>query len=385
MRFVKRDSVQPGIGLGPTVGDYALDVATIQTDLETTRYATLQQSIATAQISSRVASVEPPPPTVLPVTILTHETFPSVETLDTVFSVTPEVHLETVEGIAAYNSTSKVVIDIEYPPYVQNGWSGAVGVVAGTGTAIGDGAANTAAWETAVTEWGAQSRIVTSFDFGTFTDWFIPSEDELLEIYNNLAVLPNLDADITAGNVVWLCSSSEAPNPDDATKLVAVNMTDGTTDTVLKLNQAAVEAGGSQYGFVPVRAFDSTAGSFAVGDPGPGGGVVFYDHGFDDTWGRYLEVVDAVDGAWWYDLTDYNTFDADERFYPSGVLDAYPYDGSGIWQVTANAGVCTFPNVGIPDALIYTDEIILQMQSRLTSSGILGPVEQVVISTLTAP
>lgn len=377
--------MQPGVALGPAVGDYSLDVSTIRTDIESTQYATLQQSVANIQLTARVQAVEPPPAAAPPVTSLSYTTFPTVETLDVVFVDTPTVSLDTDSGVATYNSTSKCVIDITYPAYLKNGWSGAVGVVAGTGTAIGTGAANTTAWEAAVTEWGSQSRIVRSLDFGTFTDWFIPSQDELIEIYNNLAVLPNLDADVTAGNIVWLCSSSEAPAPDDATKLVAVNMTDGTTEDVLKLDQTDVNDGSSQYGFVPVRAFDSTSGSFSVGDPGPGGGVVFYDHGFDDTWGRYLEVIDAVDGAWWYDLTDYNTFDADERFYPSGVLDGYPYDGSGLWRVTADTGVCTFPLVGIPDALFYVDEVILQMRARLESSGILGPVRQVVVSTLAAP
>jgi hypothetical protein len=36
---------------------------------------------------------------------------------------------------------------------------------------------------------------------------------------------------------------------------------------------------------------DSTAGGYNIGDPGPGGGTVFYDAGSQQSWGRYLEAA----------------------------------------------------------------------------------------------
>jgi hypothetical protein len=545
--------------MGPSLGNYALDIPASQ---DSSAYATFLASKANEQVliaEQRVTVLEPPTIVPQPVTSLDYSSFPSVEDKDAVFTVTPVVRLKSGDSVADQNGGTLTALDVTYRPFMDNAWTGAVGTVVGTFNAPGAGAYNTPAWEAAVTEWGAHSRIVLSFDFDSLTDWYIPSVDELSEIYTNLASFPNLTQAITDTLLTVACSSSEAASPNDDTDVKTVDMTDGTVANALKLNQTTVQAGGSQgaiipvraqnhdtvvsvgdagealdtvvfyvdlclqNGFsdsagtavgtddligdgpanqtawttavteplaqcnivdgltfgskndwfipshdelieiynnlasfptldaavtaaeldivcssseadapdddtelktvefstgvtvntvnkltladvdagtpqgavIPVRAIDNSVGAFVVGDAGPGGGIVFYDAGSQQTWGRYLEAVDgwwralealdSVDGAWHYDLTEYLSFDADERFYPAGALNFYPYDASGNWRVYPTAGVCTFSDVGIASTLWFVEEMVLSMQARTVSSSLQGPLRKVVVSGLAAP
>lgn len=42
-----------------------------------------------------------------------------------------------------------------------------------------------------------------------------------------------------------------------------------------------------------------TVGDYTVGDTGPGGGIVFYDAGSEQSWGRFLEAGPQLDGTEW--------------------------------------------------------------------------------------
>lgn len=279
---------------------------------------------------------------------------------------------------------------------MQTGFSGSAGTAVGTGDLIGDGPTNQTAWVAAVTDVNAHCNVVDGLSFGSKTDWFIPSHDELIEIYDNLVSFPNLDAAVTAAELDIVCSSSEADAPDDDTDLKTVEFSTGTdTNTVPKLTLADRDNGDLQGAVIPVRAIDDSVGSFSVGDTGPGGGIVFYDAGSQQTWGRYLEaidgwyrcfeVIDATEGSWYYDRTQYLVNDINDQFHPDDEFENPPYLNTSIYEVYPSAGICTFPNIGISQDLFYVEEAVVGMNAALVFGALVGGRQVVVASTLAAP
>ena len=131
--------------------------------------------------------------------------------------------------------------------------------------------------------------------------WFLPSKDELKLMHDKKAVIGGFSADY------YYWSSSE----DDANIAWAQSFNNGSQRYSEKY---------SNYYVRPVRAFFGTTsatntptttpsaipgkcvegGICSVGQTGPGGGVVFYDAGSIQPWGRYLEAAPAdykVNGA----------------------------------------------------------------------------------------
>ena len=279
---------------------------------------------------------------------------------------------------------------------MQTGFSGSAGTAVGTGDLIGDGVTNQAAWVAAVTAVNAQCNVVNGLSFGAKTDWFIPSHDELIEIYNNLADFPNLDAAVTATELDIVASSSEADSPDADTDLKTVEFSTGAnTNTVPKLTLADRDNGDLQGAVIPVRAIDDSVGSFIIGDAGPGGGIVFYDAGSQQTWGRYLEaidgwyrayeVIDEEHGAWYYDRAEYLTTDINEQFHPDNEYENPPYQDTGIYEVYAAGGVCQYPNIGVAQDLFYVEEAVVPLNAAYINNSLVGANRIVVVSTLSAP
>lgn len=279
---------------------------------------------------------------------------------------------------------------------MQTGFSGAQGVVVGTGDLIGDGVANQALWIVEVTDVNAHCTVTKNLTLNSMSDWFIPSHDELIEIYNNLADFPNLDAAVTATELDIVCSSSEADAPDDVTDVKTVEFSTGTdTNTVPKLTLTDRDTGSLQGAVIPVRAIDDSVGAFNVGDVGPGGGIVFYDAGSQQTWGRYLEaidgwyrayeVIDEEHGAWYYDRAEYLTTDIDEQFFPAAEYSIPPYLDTSIYEVYASGGVCQYPNIGVAQDLFYVQEAVVPLNAAYINNSLSGVDKLVVVSTLGAP
>lgn len=279
---------------------------------------------------------------------------------------------------------------------MQTGFSGSAGTAVGTSDLIGDGLTNQTAWVAAVTNVNAHCNVVNGLSFGAKTDWFIPTHDELIEIYNNLASFPVLDAAVTATDLDIVSSSSEADAPDDDTDLKTVEFSTGTNTTVVpKLTLADRDNGDLQGAVIPARYIDDSVGAFAIGDAGPGGGIVFYDAGSQQTWGRYIEAIDgwyrcfeAIDaeqGSWYYDRAEYLTTDINEQFYPVDEFENPPYLDTGVYEVYANGGVCNYPNIGIAQNLFYVEEAVVAVNAEYTNGSLVGGDRVVVVSTLAAP
>ena len=92
--------------------------------------------------------------------------------------------------------------------------------------------------------------------YGGYSDWFLPSKDELNQMYvNRVALATSFSTD----SLYW--SSSEFASVSAWTQYFA------------SLLQAANDKGNGYY-VRPVRSFSSTA-TYAIGDTGPAGGKIF--------------------------------------------------------------------------------------------------------------
>jgi hypothetical protein len=180
-------------------------------------------------------------------------------------------------------------------------------------TAIGMGRANTNQMRAA----GASLALTSP----AIQDWYIPSKDELDALYNFWRV--NQPAGINYGQVpVWTSSESENSFAwyqlfHDGTQFTDANGIIGGLKSNKQYRKSAKHVGSdfkpADMHVIPVRAFPATgaqppapslvtapvnnptcaneARGCRVGDVGPGGGIVVYDAGSNQSWGRYLEIA----------------------------------------------------------------------------------------------
>jgi hypothetical protein len=84
-------------------------------------------------------------------------------------------------------------------------YNGSYGVTGATGTAIGTGLTNTNAIIVAQGPGSYAASIARAYNGGGYTDWYLPSKDELNQLYVNKAVIVGLGDD-------YFWSSSEVDN-----------------------------------------------------------------------------------------------------------------------------------------------------------------------------
>lgn len=109
------------------------------------------------------------------------------------------------------------------------------------GTAVGTGAQNTVDIVADCTTSGTAADICSNLSLGGFSDWFLPSKDEMTEMYNNKGAInttaaANSGASFDEGVLYW--TSSEF----DANKAYDFYFFSGLTEGTLKLNTFNVRA-----------------------------------------------------------------------------------------------------------------------------------------------
>ena len=154
-----------------------------------------------------------------------------------------------------------------------------------TATAIGTGKANTAMILANCSTAGIAARVAADYRGGGKSDWFLPSKDELKQMYDNRVA-------IDCGSYCWYWSSSE-DYPNIAWQQNFGNEGQNNDYKHLTTSVRPVRAFSRT---IPVTTPTTTTTTipktiYQWGETGPGGGIVFYDAGTTQTWGRYLEVA----------------------------------------------------------------------------------------------
>jgi hypothetical protein len=95
-------------------------------------------------------------------------------------------------GDAGYNPLQQKGLILAYPNPIGGGVMGCINtdLSGAVGTAIGDGASNTA-YIVANCNESTQALAATNYRGGGFSDWYLPSRDELYQVYLNQGLLPN--------------------------------------------------------------------------------------------------------------------------------------------------------------------------------------------------
>jgi len=113
-----------------------------------------------------------------------------------------------------------------------------------------------------------------------FSDWFLPSVDEIGEMYTNLYL----------EGVGDLLSGDHATSTEiSATQCRYIEMGSGTFTTTLKTATLIVRA---------CRYFTDTVGAYSLRDTGPGGGLIFYIDGAGTTYYEAYATNQSISQEW---------------------------------------------------------------------------------------
>ena len=180
---------------------------------------------------------------------------------------------------------------------------------------IGYGALNTALIVAQNGPGRYAASIVDRHTGGGKFDWFLPSTDELALLYDRFALtgrpamrrVPYWSSSENSANFAWYQLFQDGTRFTDENQVGKVTSNKGLRRMPIHGKSGF---GPHRFGLVAVRAFGPRSGSqpvptapvetgnvctesgpCAIGDTGPGGGIVFYDAGKHQPWGRWLELA----------------------------------------------------------------------------------------------
>ena len=156
---------------------------------------------------------------------------------------------------------------------------------------------------------------VDSLELNGRDDWFLPSKDELSELYDYFALhgspsmekAPYWSSSENGSHYAWYQLFQDGTQFTDENGLGNVKSNKdvgrmprhrGSGFPALKFRLVAVRAFGPASGDMPPVSGPvltghvcTDSGPCGIGDTGPGGGIVFYDAGSHRPWGRWLEMA----------------------------------------------------------------------------------------------
>jgi hypothetical protein len=188
------------------------------------------------------------------------------------FNVIPSVGDEVGGGVVFHVSATDIYVvakeDITDGATTTFEWGcRGTDIASAEGTAVGTGQANTTAIVTGCSSTDSAAYMCSNLTLNTFSDWFLPSKDELALVYNNKSTLESVSGFNAFGSNNYWTSTQVVDNVNDAYLTFFFN---GNQPTNNKNGTHKVRAIRS-YSYTPITEFTPKGEGFEIKWTGEGG------------------------------------------------------------------------------------------------------------------